>query len=172
MRSGLTPAPEPGSRRDSHAPAGVIARTDSTKSSMCVHTVAKCPAARVAIQPPSVEYSNDCGKWRSVSPCSPSCASSARAGRARLDARRARDGVDLEHAVERAQVDRDRAVVGVGHVGRHAADDRRAAAEGDRRDALAAAPLEQPLDVGLLARARDEVGRMLEAPAKAADDVE
>ncbi len=77
IRSGLTPAPDPGSRRDSHTPAGVIARTDSTKSSMCVHSVAKWPAARVAIQPPSVEYSNDCGKWRSVSPCSPSWDSSS-----------------------------------------------------------------------------------------------
>src|SRR5437660_1477185 len=64
MRSGLTPAPEPGRRRDSHAPEGVSARSDSTKSSMCVRTVAKWPAARVAIQPPSVENSNDCGKWR------------------------------------------------------------------------------------------------------------
>ena len=60
-RSGLTPAPDAGSRRDDHTPAGVIARADSRKSSTCVHTVAKCPAARVAIQPPSVEYSNDCG---------------------------------------------------------------------------------------------------------------
>ena len=39
----------------------VRARTDSTKSSMCVWSVAKWPPARVAIQPPSVEYSNDCG---------------------------------------------------------------------------------------------------------------
>ena len=77
MRSGLGPAPEPGRRRDSHAPTGVIARADSRKSSMCVQTLAKCPAARVATQPPSVENSNDCGKWRSVRPCSPSAASSA-----------------------------------------------------------------------------------------------
>ena len=41
IRSGLTPAPDPGSRRDSQAPDGVIARTDSTKSSMWVHSVAK-----------------------------------------------------------------------------------------------------------------------------------
>ncbi len=60
-RSGLGPAPEAGTRRLSQAPLGVIARTDSTKSSMCVSSVAKCPPARVAIQPPSVESSNDCG---------------------------------------------------------------------------------------------------------------
>ncbi len=36
IRSGETPAPEPGSRRDSHTPTGVSARTDSTRSSMWV----------------------------------------------------------------------------------------------------------------------------------------
>ena len=61
MRSGLGPAPEPGRRRLSQRPDGVMARTDSTKSSMCVCRVAKWPPARVAIHPPSVEYSNDCG---------------------------------------------------------------------------------------------------------------
>ena len=35
-RSGLGPAPEPGSRRLSQTPRGVSARTDSTRSSMCV----------------------------------------------------------------------------------------------------------------------------------------
>ena len=36
MRSGLGPAPEPGSRLDAQRPPGVTARTDSTRSSMCV----------------------------------------------------------------------------------------------------------------------------------------
>ena len=40
MRSGLGPAPEPGSRRLSHQPLGVSIRTDSTKSSMWVWLVA------------------------------------------------------------------------------------------------------------------------------------
>jgi hypothetical protein len=40
IRSGDTPAPEPGSRRDCQIPAGVTARTDSTRSSMCVGPVA------------------------------------------------------------------------------------------------------------------------------------
>ena len=75
-RSGDGPAPLPGNRRDSHAPAGVMARTDSTRSSMCVSRVAKWPPARVAIQPPSADSSNDCGKKRIVSSCSRSCASS------------------------------------------------------------------------------------------------
>ena len=41
IRSGLGPAPEPGSLRLSQVPAGLIARTDSTRSSMWVSTVAK-----------------------------------------------------------------------------------------------------------------------------------
>ena len=40
IRSGLGPAPEPGSRRLSHQPCGVSMRTDSTKSSMWVWLVA------------------------------------------------------------------------------------------------------------------------------------
>ena len=40
MRSGLGPAPEPGSRRLSHHPLGVSMRIDSTKSSMWVWLVA------------------------------------------------------------------------------------------------------------------------------------
>ena len=52
---------EAGRRRETKSPAGVIIRTDSTRSSMCVYRVAKCPPARVAIQPPRVENSNDCG---------------------------------------------------------------------------------------------------------------
>ena len=61
IRSGLGPAPEPGSRRDATMPLGVTTRSDSTISSMCVYSVAKCPPERVAIQPPRVENSNDCG---------------------------------------------------------------------------------------------------------------
>ena len=60
-RSGLGPAPEAGSRRDSQTPVGVTARTDSTRSSTWVGPAEKCPAARVAIQPPTVERSKLCG---------------------------------------------------------------------------------------------------------------
>ena len=84
---------------------------------MCVGPVAKWPAARVAIQPPSVESSNDCGKKRSVSPCAASCSSSRGPARARLDQRRARDLVDLEHAVHPRQVDRHRALVAAPRTG-------------------------------------------------------
>ena len=75
-RSGLGPAPDAGSRRELQRPVGVTADTASTRSSMWVGPVAKCPAARVAIQPPSVDSAKDCGKNRSVSPCRASCASS------------------------------------------------------------------------------------------------
>ena len=167
------PAPDPGSRRDSHTPAGVIARTDSTKSSMCVHRVAKWPAARVAIQPPSVENSNDCGKWRSVSAVlaragprargrarRPGCAPRARRRRPRARGR-ARPGRSRPRRCRRRATSRG-----------DAADDRGAAAERDRGDALGRAPLEQRARRRASSRGRsDEVGGMLEAPAKAAHDV-
>ena len=77
IRSGLGPAPDPGSRRDSIVPAGVTTRRLSTKSSIWVYSVAKWPPARVAIQPPNDEYSNDWGKCRKVSPYGFSAASGA-----------------------------------------------------------------------------------------------
>jgi hypothetical protein len=93
------------------------------------------------------------------------------AGRAPLDAGRARDRVDLEHAVERAQVDRDRAVVRRADIRGDSADDGGASTERDRGDALGDAPLEHALQIALLARARDEVRGMVEASAKAADHI-
>ena len=60
-RSGAGPAPLAGSRRVSITPRGVRRRSDSTRSSMWVARVAWWPAARVAIQPPRVENSNDWG---------------------------------------------------------------------------------------------------------------
>ena len=61
----LGPAPLAGSLRDSTAPR-VIARIDSTMSSMwsvgCV-----LPTGAVAIQPPTVENSNDCEEPRGQS---------------------------------------------------------------------------------------------------------
>ncbi len=60
-RSGDGPAPDAGRRRVATVPRGVTTRRASTKSSMCVCSVAKWPPERVAIQPPSVENSKDCG---------------------------------------------------------------------------------------------------------------
>ena len=85
-RSGDGPAPDAGSRRDSHtSPRAVTARIDSTRSSMCVGPVAKWPAARVASQPPSVDSSNDCG----IEP-----QRHAVRGELRLEPRAARPGLD------------------------------------------------------------------------------
>jgi hypothetical protein len=61
IRAGSGPAPEPGSRRVSTTPLGVTTRSPATSSSTCVYSVAKWPPDRVAIQPPSVENSKDCG---------------------------------------------------------------------------------------------------------------
>ena len=55
--SGLGPAPDPGNLLLSNKPDGVTILVDSTKSSIWVYKVAKCPPERVAIQPPKVENS-------------------------------------------------------------------------------------------------------------------
>ena len=65
------------------------------------------------------------GKWRSLRPCSRELLLEARAARAGLDPRGARDVVDLEHPVEAPQVDRDRAGVAVPDRGLDPADDAR-----------------------------------------------
>ena len=52
-----------------------------------------------------------------------------------------------------------------------AADDARAAAERDDRRADVGRPFEHALDVGLVARARDDVGRVVDPPAERAHDV-
>ncbi len=88
-----------------------------------------------------------------------------------LDSRRARDLVDLEHPIERAQVDRHRARVAVSDAGLDPADDAGPAAVRDRGGAGVGAPLEHRLDLGLVARPGDEVRRMLDLAAKAAHDV-
>ena len=94
-----------------------------------------------------------------------------RPGRAGLDQRRARDVVDLQHAVHRAHVERDDAVEARRHLALHAAADARAAAVGHDGDVRARRPLEHGLDVALPARARDDVGREVEAAVKATHDV-
>ena len=119
---------------------------------MCVSPVAKCPPARVAIQPPSVESSNDCGKWRSVSPCGASCSSSSgpsapawmRAARETASTSSTRSSAPRSSATAPAKRSR--------HARLDAADDARAAAVRDHRRAGARGPLEHALDLRLLAR--------------------
>ena len=132
----------------------------STRSSMCVGPVAKCPAARVAIQPPSVESSNDCGKKRMRQAVRAEqfleragrgarrrCARRARPGRprARGPARRGR-------ATRRRRSGRDPRL--------DAADDARAAAVGDRPPRWRRPPTRARPRTSASSRGRsDEVGR-------------
>eukprot|EP01139_Manchomonas_bermudensis_P004220 Amastigsp_a19270_5.p3 type:complete len:214 gc:universal Amastigsp_a19270_5:84-725(+) len=55
----------------SRVPCGVTSRTETTKSSMLPYKLRCMPDARVAIQPPNVENSNESGSWPSVTPNAP-----------------------------------------------------------------------------------------------------
>src|SRR5207248_7214988 len=90
---------------------------------------------------------------------------------ARLNASRPRRAVDVEHLVEVAQVDTDRAAVGVADVALHAADDGRAAAIGNRGRARVRAPVQDVGHVRLGTRGGDDVGRVGEIAAEGAHDV-
>ena len=74
----------------------------------------------------------------------------ARARGAGADARRARDRVDLEHAVQRAEVERHGAVEARRDPRLDAADDARAAAVGDHGDVRVRRPLERGLHLRLV----------------------
>ena len=171
MRSGLGPAPEPGSRREAQTPGGRDRARPTRRSPRCGSTRSRSGRRRAwRSSRRAWSSSNDCGKWRSVSPCSPSWASSAGpvAPAWMSAARETWSTSSTRSSAPRSIVTRRcRGADG----GRDAADDAGAAAVGDRGDALGGAPLEQALDIGLVARARDEVGRVLEVPAEAAHDV-
>ena len=152
-RSGDGPAPDAGRRRDSHtSPRAVIARIDSTRSSMCVGPVAKCPPARVASQPPSVEQLERLREEAQRHPVLGELRLEPRAGRAGLDARGARDRVDLEHAVEPPEVERHGARVAAGRAPgrrrRRRSCRRRTGTTGEVR---AGGPLEHAQHLGLVA---------------------
>ncbi len=95
-----------------------------------------------------------------------------RSGNTRLDTRRARDVVDLEHAVQAREVQRDHAVKARRHVRLDAAADARAAAVGHHRGFRAGRPLEHLLHLPFRGREGDSVGDVIELPAKRADGVE
>ena len=132
---------------------------------MWVSRVAKWPPARVAIQPPRVAYSKDCGKWRRVSPCSRSC-SSSRGPVAPAWIRAASEA----GSTSSTRSSRRRSIVTTGRSPEprlDPADDAGAAAERDHRGALGLGPAQHRLDLGLVARAGDQVGRVLELAAEA-----
>lgn len=74
-RSG--PAAEAGTSRVSTTPRGLTRRRLSTRLSIRPHAVAKCPAARAAIQPPKVDIWNDWGYRRKAMPSARSASSKA-----------------------------------------------------------------------------------------------
>ncbi len=92
-----------------------------------------------------------------------------RPGRPGLDPRRQAGRVDFDQAVDAAQVERHRGPVAEPRL--DPADDAGAAAEGDHRGALGLGPVQHRLHLRAVARARHQVGRVLEAPVEAADDV-
>src|SRR5262249_19050573 len=90
---------------------------------------------------------------------------------ARLDARGPRRAIDLEHAVEVLQIDRDRAAVRVvaGRLAAAAPAGRAAVRHGG--DVLGRAPFEEREDLRLVTRERDDVGRIRVLAAKSAHHV-
>ena len=138
---------------------------------MWVSFVAKWPPARVATQPPRVENSNDCGKWRRVSPRSASW--SSRSGPSAPAWIRAASETSSTSSTRSS---RPRSIVTtpcvlVADPRLDPADDAGAAAEGNRGEAVVGAPGEDPLEVGLVAGPGDDVRRAGELAAEAADDV-
>ena len=138
IRSGLGPAPEPGSRRLSIAP-GRRDRADRLDQVVDVR-VERREVTAGAGRDPAAER-RELERLREVAQRQAVLAQlvlEPRAGRAGLDPRRARGAIDLEHPVEAPQVDRDRARVAVADARLDAADDAGAAAVGDRRRAALA----------------------------------
>ena len=101
-------------------------------------------------------------------PCGFSAASIAGPADPALDARGAARRVDLEHPVEAAQIEADRAGVGLADRRLDAADDRGAAAERNDGDLRAARPVEHGGDVGFALGQGDEVGRVGEVAREGA----
>src|SRR4030081_1450407 len=79
--------------------------------------------------------------------------------------------VDLEHAVECLDVDADDAGAAAIDPRLDPADHAGAAAERNHRGPGIQGPFEHGLDLGLVARARDYVGWVLELPAEPPDDI-
>ena len=95
-----------------------------------------------------------------------------RSARAGLDARRQRGTIDLEHAVDRRDVDRHHPREAPPVDARlDAADRARSPAERDHRRARAECPLEHRLELGLVPWAGHDVRRLVELAAERPDDV-
>ena len=166
-RSGLGPAPDPGSRRLSQI-AGRGHRPDRLDQVVDV-----CVERWRSVRRPG---------WRSSRPGSrtrTTAGSGAGSGRARRagprgparapppgSARRPRRRSTSSTRSRRAEVDRDRAAIAVAHPGLDSADDARSAPVGDRRQPSLGAPVQHLLDLALIARMRHQVGRVSNWPRK------
>ena len=130
-RSGDGPAPDPGRRRDSTVPVGVITRMRSTKSSMWVWTwrSGRRTGGRASRRGSRTRTTEGSGGGYSRA-AGAGLRGPGRAHRPRCGRRG--HLVDLEHPVEAGQVERHRAGEVVTDVALDAADDRRAAAVGNR----------------------------------------
>jgi hypothetical protein len=95
-----------------------------------------------------------------------------RPGRPGLDARGARDRVDLEYAVEAPEVERHRAVVARVRDRVDAADHARPAAVRGHGEALRVGSLERAEDAGLVVRPHHRVGQVREVAAHGTHDVQ
>ncbi len=172
MRSGLGPAPEPGSRRDSHGPAGGD-RPHRLDEVVDVR-VERGEVAAGAGGDPSAE-GRELERLREVAqgqPCSRSWSSSAGPS-APAWIRAAREtSVDLDRP-DRAR--RGRSSPRRDRRRRSAARRRRPRwcrrRTGSRPGPSSAHHVEHLLDLGLVTRAGDEVGRVVDLAAEAADDV-
>ena len=83
-----------------------------------------------------------------------------RAKRAGRDSRGPRRTVDLPHALQVAKVDADRAAITVTDIGLDSANHAGTAAERNRRDTGAAAPVQHRDELVLAAGERHQVGRV------------
>ncbi len=88
-----------------------------------------------------------------------------------LDARGARNRVELKQAIEPAQVKRDGTVAVGRHFRANTTDDTGATAKGNHGDALSRAPLKHALDLSIRAWIGNEVRRMVEMPTKSKHDL-
>ncbi len=95
----------------------------------------------------------------------------ARTAGAGLNARRARDRVNLKQTIESAQVKRNGAVAIGRHLRPNTPHNTGATTKRNRSDALSRAPLKHAFDLRIGAWIGDEVRRMLKAPAKAKHDL-
>ncbi len=150
------PAADAGCAARRQSPASVATSRPATRSSIFPTPVERCPAERVATQPPTLENSNDCGSWPRRSPCGVSAASSSGPSVPARSARQLRGRIDRDHAAQPLQRQHHDRAVARGHG--HAARDAGAAAARDDRHAAGRRGAQQLDDLFRRVRRADGVG--------------